>query len=248
MWDRDGFQLLTCFFVHPHSSLPPAHLCDLQEHTGPSLGAPSLWSCITFVQMQILSEKKQLRRWSGTHHWARLSMSALRWSVFSLKRLGRVYVLPPGPKWKQHQVYESGALSCSLGYATAALQWWANRILHLQAGLSTEAPVPVPPALPLFPPSLLSQNEFLLLEEAQLPPELRSGELLPSPDRKLSKVYPEVTFAAGGTFLRMLLTTESPPCFASAELSQEPIDFLLLKYINVIKVRITQAGVCDLQP
>lgn len=83
---------------------------------------------------------------------------------------------------------------------------------------------------------------------AQLPPELRSEELLPSHDQKLSKVYPEVTVAAGGTFLRMLLTTESPPCFASAELSQEPIDFLLLKYINVIKVRITQADVCDLQP
>lgn len=36
--------------------------------------------------------------------------------------VGRVYVLPPVPKWKRHQVYESRVLSCFLGSAIAALQ------------------------------------------------------------------------------------------------------------------------------
>ena len=99
-----------------------------------------------------------------------------------------------------------------------------------------------------FPPSLHSGHKFLHPEPtSQLTPEPRGWDVLLSPAQKLSKDYPEVTFAARGIFLRTFPTPESPPCFASAAPSQEPIDFLLLKYINVIKVSITQPGICDLQ-
>lgn len=101
-----------------------------------------------------------------------------------------------------------------------------------------------------FPSSLLMLREQIPSPpraHSQLTPVLRGWNVLPFPAQKPSRDYLEVTFSARGIFLRTFLTTEYPPCSASAALSQESIDFLLLKYINVIKVRITQPGVCDLQ-
>lgn len=153
-------------------------------------------------------------------------------------------------QWKRPRVWEVGAFSCHLSCAITAVQWCASRILQLWSWRTAKTEVHT--SSPTHP-SLTALTKWVPPHRAYGPAHtwLSSGDLLPSPAQKLSKGW---ALSRGHLCSRRHISENAPdhrvppPCLASAAPSQEPIDFLLLKYINVIKVRITQPGICDLQP
>lgn len=153
-------------------------------------------------------------------------------------------------QWKRPRVWELGVFSCCLScaiYCCAMMRkqdpasvklknckdWGSHQISH--SSLPHCSHKTSPSSQSLWPSSHLAEQ----WRSPSFPsPEAKQG--LSSITR--SPLQPEAHF------WECPWPQSPPPCLASAVPSQEPIDFLLLKYINVIKVRITQPGICDLQP